>query len=107
MAKSLGIFVTSPQNMRHILGVTKAALNKGAKVKVFFTWLGVHLTKCSGFKELCDLDPENVDVSICVDSYQACGYDPKDIPAGIDEKKMATQAQHGAIIEDYESYITL
>lgn len=105
MAKSLGIFVTSPQNMRHIMGVTKAALNKGAKVKVFLTWMGVHLTQCPAFQELCGLD--NVDVSICADSYKALGYDVSIPPAGLDQTKMATQAQHGAIIEDYESYMTL
>ncbi len=104
MAKSLGILVTSPQNMRHIMGVVKAAKAKGSKVKVFFTWLGVHLTKCKQFKELCDLAD---DVSICVDSYKKAGYDPADIPPGLDAKKMATQAQHGAIIEDYDCYMTL
>jgi len=105
MAKSIGIFVTSPQNMRHVLGITKAAVAKGAKVKVFFTWTSTHLTKCPRFIELCELD--NVDVSICADSYKKVGYDVTDIPKGLDEKKMATQAQHGAIIEDYDCYMTL
>lgn len=106
MAKSIGIFVTSPQNMRHVVGITKAAVAKGAKVKVFFTWMATHLTKCAGFKDLCDMP--NVDVSICADSYKKCGYDVAgDIPAGLTQEKMATQAQHGAIIEDYECYLTL
>ena len=105
MAKSIGIFVTSPQNMRHVLGITKAAVAKGAKVKVFFTWTGIHLTKCPDFPKLCEMD--GVDVSICADSYGRNGYDIKDIPKGIDDKKMATQAQHGAIIEDYDCYLTL
>jgi peroxiredoxin family protein len=104
MAKSIGILVTSPQNMRHIMGIVKAAKAKGSKVKVFFTWLGVHLTKCNQFAELCALAD---DVSICVDSYKKAGYDPADIPPGLDSKKMATQAQHGEIIEDYECYLTL
>lgn len=105
MAKSIGIFVTSPQHMRHVMGVTTAAVAKGAKVKVFFTWYATHLTKCSNFEELCNM--EGVDVSICVDSYKKAGYDITDIPAGLVETKMATQAQHGAIIEDYECYLTL
>jgi len=106
MAKSIGIFVTSPQNIRHILGITKAAVAKGGKVKVFFTWTSTHLTKCPGFKDLCDM--ANVDVSICADSYKKMGYDVAgDIPAGLTQEKMATQAQHGAIIEDYECYLTL
>jgi len=104
MAKSLGIFVTSPQNMRHIMGVTRAAKAKGSKVKVFFTWYGVHLTKCKEFKELCELAD---DVSICADSYKKCGYDVADIPPGLTATKMATQAQHGDIIESYDCYMTL
>lgn len=104
MAKSLGIFVTSPQNMRHVMGITKAAKAKGSKVKVFFTWYGVHLTKCKEFPSLCELAD---DVSICVDSYKKCGYDPADIPKGLEATDMATQGQHGAIIEDYECYLTL
>ena len=105
MAKSLGIFVTSPQNMRHVMGITKAAKAKGSKVKVFFTWYGVHLTKCKEFPALCELAD---DVSICLDSYKKCGYDPAgDIPKGLEAKDMATQGQHGAIIEDYDCYLTL
>ena len=105
MAKSIGIFVTSPLHMRHVMGITKAAVAKGAKVKVFFTWYATHLAKCKDFPELCALD--GVDVSICVDSYKKAGYDITDIPEGLTETKMATQAQHGAIIEDYECYLTL
>ena len=105
MAKSIGIFVTSPQNMRHVVGITKAAVAKGAKVKVFFTWKATHLTKCSDFPALCAMD--NVDVSICADSYKKMGYDVTDIPAGLTPEKMATQAQHGAIIEEYDCYLTL
>lgn len=105
MAKSIGIFVTSPQNMRHIMGVTTAAVAKGAKVKVFFTWMGVHLTKCPDFEKLCAM--QDVDVSICADSYKKNGYDINDIPKGLTSKEMATQAQHGAIIEDYDCYLTL
>ena len=104
MAKSLGIFVTSPQNMRHVMGITKAAKAKGSKVKIFFTWYGVHLTKCQEFPVLCELADE---VSICADSYKNAGYDPADIPKGLEAKKMATQSQHGEIIEDYECYLTL
>ncbi|HEB70689.1 MAG TPA: peroxiredoxin [Desulfobulbus sp.] len=105
MAKSLGIFVTNPEQFKHVMGITKAAKAKGSKVKVFFTWDATHNAKKEpGFKDLCELAD---DVSICVDSYAKQGYDIKDIPAGLDEKKMATQAQHGIIIEDYDCYLSL
>lgn len=103
MAKSLGIFVTNPNNMRHVVGATKAAVAKGAKVKIFFTWMGTKLTKDLQFAELCKI----ADVSICLDSYRKMGFDQNDIPAGLTKEKMATQTQHGIIIEDYDSYLTL
>ncbi len=104
MAKSLGIFVTTPDCLPHIMGITKAAKAKGATVKIFFTWKATHISKEPDFKNLCELAD---DVSICVDSYKKQGYDPEDIPAGLTAKKMATQAQHGIIIEDFDCYLSL
>lgn len=104
MAKSLGIFVTNPDCLHHVIGITKAAKAKGSKVKVFFTWTATHNAKDKAFPELCSLAD---DVSICADSYKKQGYDPADIPEGLTDKKMATQAQHGIIIEDYDCYLSL
>ena len=105
MAKSLGIFVTNPDSFRHVEGVVKAAKAKGSNVKVFFSWDATHNAKHeAGFEALCGLAD---DVSICVDSYKNMGYDINDVPVGLDEKKMATQAQHGIIIEDYDCYLSL
>lgn len=103
MAKSLGIFVTNPDNMRHVVGVTKAAVAKGSKVKLFFTWTATKLTRDPQFEELCKI----ADVSICVDSYRQMGFDQNDVPKGMVKEKMATQTQHGIIIEDYERYLSL
>lgn len=104
MAKSLGIFVTNPDNFHHVMGITKAAKAKGSKVKVFFTWTGTHNAKHKDFPALCELAD---DVSICLDSYGKQGYDREDVPAGLEPSKMATQAQHGAIIEDFDCYLSL
>lgn len=104
MAKSLGIFVTNPDSWDHLVGITKAAKAKGSKVKVFFTWTGTHCAKRDDFAAFCELAD---DVSICVDSYGKMGYDRDDVPAGLTVKEMATQAQHGMMIEDYECYINL
>jgi len=104
MAKSLGIFVTNPNNMKHVMGIAKAAKAKGSKIKIFFSWKGTLLSKDPEFPALCSLAD---DVSICADSYKKMGFDVKDIPAGLTEEKMATQAQHGVIIEDYDCYMTL
>lgn len=104
MAKSLGIFVTNPDNMQHVMGITKAAKAKGSKVKVFFTWSGTHNTQDPDFATLCEIAD---DVSICADSYKKQGFDVEQVPAGLEQKDMATQAQHGIIIEDYDCYISL
>ena len=103
MANSLGIFVTNADHLQHVIGVTKAAKAKGSKVKVFFTWTATHNAKDPAFEGLCELAD---DVSICVDSYKKQGYDIEDVPAGLSPKEMATQAQHGIIIEDYDCYLS-
>ena len=104
MSKSLGIFVTNPDYMNHVMGIAKAAKAKGSNVKIFFTWTGTHLTKDPQFPELCNIAD---DVSICLDSYRKMGYDQNDVPEGLSADKMATQTQHGMIIEDYDCYISL
>jgi hypothetical protein len=101
---NLGIFVTSPKNMAHVMGITKAAKAKGNDVQVFFTWKGTLLAKDPQFSELCNI----AKVTICADSYKKMGYDPEsDIPEGLTEKEMSTQAKHGYLIDDCEKYITL
>jgi len=104
MAKSLGIFVTNPDCMNHVMGVTKAAKAKGSNVKVFFTWTGTKLAKDPQFPELCKIAD---DVSICLDSYKNMGNAIDDIPEGLTADKMGTQTQHGIIIEDYDCYLSL
>jgi len=105
MSKSLGIFVTNPDQFKHVMGITKAAKAKGSSVKVFFSWDATHNAKKEAdFPALCELAD---DVSICVDSYKNMGYDIDDVPEGLEANKMATQAQHGIIIEDYDCYLSL
>lgn len=104
MAKSLGIFVTTPSSLNHVIGITKAAKKKGSKVKVFFTWRATTLAKDPAFPSLCEIAD---DVSICVDSYKKQGFAVDDVPVGLTPKKMATQAQHGIIIEDFDCYLSL
>ncbi len=104
MSKSLGIFVTNPDQFKHVLGITKAATAKGSSVKVFFTWdATLNAKKETDFPELCKL----ADVSLCADSYKNMGYDVEDIPEGLEASKMGTQAQHGIIIEDFDCYLSL
>lgn len=101
----LGIFVTSPQYMRHVVGITQAALRAGKKVKVFFSFKAVHLTKHPDFVKLANLLPLD-DLSICAASYNCEGFDPQlDIPKGLTAAQMRTQAAHGEIIEECDRYL--
>lgn len=106
-ANKLGIFVTSPQHMTHLLGIAKAAVRAGKKVMVFFTFKSVHLTKSPDFvtlANLCDVE----DVAICADSYTCEGYDSeKDIPQGLTARQMRTQAYHGAVLDECGKYLVL
>ncbi|MCW7073567.1 MAG: hypothetical protein OCU20_06745 [Methanophagales archaeon] len=98
--------MTSPQNMRHVLGVTQAAVRAGMKTMVFFTFKAVHLTKTPEFVKLANLcDVENL--AICAASYQCEGYDVEDVPKGITARQMATQAYHGVLLEECGKYLVL
>jgi len=103
----LAIFVTSPQHMAHVIGIAEATAKAGKKPMIFFTYKSIHLTKDSRFKALAELCGED-DIAICADSYTCEGYDSaKDIPAGLTEKQMRTQAYHGALLDECGKYIVL
>jgi hypothetical protein len=102
-----GIFVTTPQHMRHILGLTKAAVRAGKKVMIFFTFKSIHLTKNPDFYTLTQLCAVE-DVAICADSYICEGFDNvNDVPRGLTDKQMRTQAFHGAILDECAKYIVM
>ncbi|WP_297953091.1 hypothetical protein [uncultured Desulfobulbus sp.] len=93
--------------MRHILGLTKAAVRAGKKVMVFFTFKSIHLTKDPRFAELTQLCAVE-DIAICADSYICEGFDNvNDIPRGLIDKQMRTQAFHGAILDECAKYIVM
>lgn len=106
-ANKLGIFVTSPQHMRHVVGIAAAAVRAGKKVMVFFTFKSVHLTKQPDFVKLANMC-EIEDLAICADSYTCEGYDVEtDIPKGLTGRQMRTQAYHGAIIDECGKYLVM
>lgn len=103
----LAIFVTSPQHMRHVVGLANAAKKAGKKPMVFFTYKSIHLTKDPRFKALAEMCGEE-DIAICADSYTCEGYDAaNDVPAGLSPKQMRTQAFHGALLDECGKYIVL
>lgn len=103
----LAIFVTSPQNMAHVVGLAEATVKAGKKPMVFFTYKSIHLTKDARFKPLAELCGEE-NIAICADSYTCEGYDSAaDIPAGLGANQMRTQAFHGALLDECGKYIVL
>ncbi len=103
----LGIFVTNPQYMTHLMKMVEAAQRAGKKVKIFLTFKAIHLTKHSEFAKLVKMVPEE-DLAICADSYVCEGFDvDTDIPAGMSPKQMRTQAFHGELLSQCGKYIVL
>ena len=103
----LGIFVTSPQHMGHVVGIANAANKAGKQPMIFFTYKSIHLTKDPRFKDLADMCGEE-NLAICADSYTCEGFDTvADIPAGLSASQMRTQAFHGALLDECGKYIVL
>jgi len=102
MAEKLGIFVSSNKNLRHVIGITKAAEAAGKEVILFFTHKGVLLTQKSEFKELIGHGRK----SVCNAAYEDNGL--KGLPApGIADKDFATQFRHCEMIDEIDRYIVM
>jgi len=102
MAEKLGIFVSSNKNLKHVIGITKAAEAAGKEVVIFFSHKGVLLTQEPEFRELIGHGRK----SLCNVVYEANGLKGKPAP-GIEEKDFGTQARHGEIIEEVDRYIVM
>jgi hypothetical protein len=99
MAKSLGIFVSSNKHLDKIIKLCKAAKKKDVIVTIFFTHLGLLLTKDLRFSEL-----EGVaSMSICNVGFE--GYGLKAPLPGVGEKDYATQARNGEMIYECDRYV--
>jgi hypothetical protein len=99
MAKSLGIFVSSDKHLDKIIALCQAAKTKEIEVAIFFSNFGTLLTQDPRFGELEGL----AKMSICNVGFEAHGLKPP--VTGIGEKDYATQARHGAMIEDCDRYM--
>jgi hypothetical protein len=99
MGKSLGIFVSSNDHLEKIIHLCRAAKKKGIEVTVFFSHTGTLLTQDPRFGELEGL----ARMSLCNVGFESHGLKPP--VQGIGEKDYATQARHGAMIEDCDRYL--
>ena len=101
MAEKLGIFVSSDQNLEHLIGISRAAKKAGKEVKVFLTNRGVLLSKHERFPEL----EGKAHVAVCNVGFEAFKQE-KPIPL-VADKDFATQMRHAEIIEWCDRYIVL
>ena len=99
MGKSLGIFVSSNDHLEKIIQLCRAAKEKGIEVTIFLSHTGTLLTQDPRFGELEGLGK----LSLCNVGFESHGLKPP--VQGIGEKDYATQARHGAMIEDCDRYI--
>ncbi len=75
----LGILVNTDRNLKHILGITEAALRKGHEVSIFVMDDGVRLLRDERFTTLC----KKVSMSFCDHSTHMLNVSKEGIPEDI------------------------
>jgi sulfur relay (sulfurtransferase) complex TusBCD TusD component (DsrE family) len=102
MAQTIGICVSTQNNLQHVIGLARAAKSAGKQVEIFFTGDGVLLTQNSRFSELIDI----AQVTVCEVSYIDRGYQGKEL-AGLVDKDFVTQARNAEMVEECDRYVML
>ena len=102
MAESIGICVSTQNNLHHVIGLAIAAKKAGKQVEIFFTGDGVELTQDPRFSELLDV----AQVAVCEVSYIDRGYKGKELP-GLGDKDFVTQARNAEMVEECDRYVML
>lgn len=103
MSNSLGICVATRNQLKHVVGLAKAAKAAGKEVEIFFTGEGVHLTQDPGFSEVISAATK---CTVCEVSYIANGLKGKEVP-GLKYKDFVTQARNAEMVEHCERYVVL
>lgn len=102
MTNTLGICVATRNQLKHVVGLAKAARAAGKEVEIFFTGEGVYLTQDPGFAELVG----QAKCAVCEVSYIANGLKGKEVP-GLKYKDFVTQARNAEMVEHCERYVVL
>ncbi len=77
----LGILVNTERHLEHIIGITRAACDKGHYVIIFAMDEGTHLLRSPQFTELSKLD--GVKMGLCRHSAEEHQIELEDLPDGI------------------------
>lgn len=102
MAQTIGICVSTQNNLCHVIGLASAAKSAGKQVEIFFTGDGVMLTQDARFSELLEF----AQVAVCEVSYIDRGYQGKELP-GLVDKDFVTQARNAEMVEECDRYLML
>ena len=98
----LGILVNSAGHLRHIVGLTHAALAAGDRVAIFVMDEGTRLLADCSFSALADLD--GVNVSVCEHSAKASGVSP---PHPIGRIRFGSQLNNASMVGASERVVVL
>lgn len=99
MSGNLGVFVSSDKHLDKLIRLCQAAKKKDVQVTIFYSHLGTLLTQDPRFGELEGI----AKMSICNVGFESHGLKPP--VKGISDKDYATQARHGAMIEECDRYV--
>jgi len=102
MPEKLGMCVAGESNLRHVIGLTRAAKAAGKSVEIFFTGEGVRLTRDPRFSEL--IGPARV--SVCEVSYIANGLQGRPVE-GLVDKDFVTQGRNAEMVDECDRYVIL
>ena len=103
MPETLGLVVTSNRRPRHVVGLARAARDRGLEVLIFLTGRGVFLTRDPEFAELAAL----AEIRLCAAGYRSFGLDPDEPVPGLTPDSFSTQAFHGELIRRSDHYVVL
>ncbi|WP_333656121.1 DsrE family protein [Dissulfurispira sp.] len=98
----LGILVNTDKNLNHILGITKAATERGHEVIIFNMDDGVKLFREPAFRDLCNT--KGVSMSFCDHSTHVLNVSKEGIP---DEIICGSQYNNAVMNHDADRVIVL
>ena len=100
MKKTLGIYVSSDDQLDKLIELCKAAKKKDVMVTLFLTHIGTKLTTESRFTELVEL----ADIFLCKVGFEANNLEKP--VQGLEESHYASQSRNAEIIHDCDRYIS-
>ncbi len=98
----LGILVNTGKNMKHVTGLTRAALKKGHSVRLFAMDEGVRLLEKPEFADMAE--NENIGISFCEFNARQFGINLQNLNRKI---KKGTQLNNAIMCEKADKVLVL